>query len=95
MKSFKQYLEEAGKQNWARDQAFRDSHKATVSAPVSGRKFVKNGITITFHDDKVEYHSGGDLLHSKSGDYKNLTKSHIHGATSVSTALHKKLYGKT
>ena len=74
MKTFIQYsLEES--QQW------RDT-------PV-GKHHVKNKMTITFHDDRMEIHHGPELKYSKKGDYSKPTNKHLNTAVSIITRLHK------
>jgi hypothetical protein len=51
------------------------------------KKFVFNKVHITFHDDRADFHHGANLIHSKSGDYKNPTFAQYIGAKSKATDL--------
>ena len=53
----------------------------------NGRTVVHQGIKISFHDDRIDFHKGSELLHSRPGNYKNATKQHYGNAQAKASSL--------
>jgi hypothetical protein len=51
--------------------------KSASDSKYSDKSFTYQGHTIKFKPNKREIYKGGDLLHSKDGDYSNPTKKHL------------------
>ena len=51
--------------------------KSASDSKYSDKSFTYQGHTIKFTPNKREIYKGGDLLHSKDGDYSNPTKRHL------------------
>ena len=56
--------------------------------------FVHNKIHVTFHDDRVDYHHGAELIHSKSGHYQNPTQAQHNAAKGTAAQLGNKIHFK-
>lgn len=89
MKTFKTFILEI--YPWSRPgtAASIAKGKETMSQPV-GKHHVRNKIHITFHDDRVDYHYGSNLVHSVKGDYSKPTKQHLAVANHKTAALYQK-----
>jgi hypothetical protein len=53
----------------------------------NGRTIVHQGIKISFHDNRIDFHKGTELIHSRPGNYKVATKKHYASAFAKASSL--------
>ena len=62
---------------------------------------VYDGIHTEIKKDRIDFHHGGELIHSHKGDYSNPTKQHHNTARAIATRIATSMkggmnvYGKT
>jgi hypothetical protein len=55
---------------------------------------VHNGIHAEIKKDRIDFHYGGKLVHSRKGDYSNPTKTDHNTAKSIATRVHLSVKNK-
>lgn len=72
---------------WSHLNTHMKTFKQYLEENYNGKTIVKHGIKISFHNDRIDYHKGGDLIHSHKGDYRVATSGHMNSATSNASKL--------
>jgi hypothetical protein len=100
MKTFKQFTKENldswmskdPKHSEKLDKIMHPQGKEYRTIPKKG--FIHNKIKVSYHPDRVEFHHGGDLVHTVKGDYSDPHWGNIDQHKAVATRLWHKHISK-